>query len=132
MLSPPIWVVVVRVGVFVGIALTSLLVEVVSLFVLSEWVPYLTLTRCMSLPIAESTCLHWSIHLLIYQIQLLLDRCHLRCQRRVLIHFIYSSLFPRAISIPCVMVARKRLNQLFCFFERLVIQRSSARCVNRL
>src|SRR3954470_15227376 len=109
MLSSPIWVVVVRVGVSVGIALTSLLVEVVSLFVLGERVPYLALTRCMSLPITKSTCLHWSIHLLIYQIQLLLDRCHLRCKRRALIHFIYSSLFPRAISILCVVIARKRL-----------------------
>src|SRR3954465_3526674 len=132
MLSSPIWVVVVRVGVSICIALTSLLVEVVSLFVLSKRVPYLTLTRCMSLPMTESTCLHWSIYLLIYQIQLLLDRCHLRWKRRALIHFIYSSLFSRAISIPRVMVARKRLNQLFCFFERLVIQRSSARSINRL
>src|SRR5256886_14922764 len=121
MLSSPIWVVVVRVGVSICIALSSLLVEVVSLFVRSKRVPYLALTRCMSLPITESTCLHWSIHLLIYQIQLLLDRCHLRCERRASIHFIYSSLFPRAISIPRVMVARKRLNQFFCFFERLVI-----------
>src|SRR3954466_2836917 len=121
MLSPPIWVVIVRVGVSVGIALTSLLVEVDSLFVLSKRVPYLALTRCMSLPIAESTCLHWSIHLLIYQIQLLLDSCHLRCERRALIHFIDSSLFPRAISILRIMVARKRLNQLLCFFERFVI-----------
>src|SRR2546430_13995343 len=117
MLSSPIWVVVVRVGVSICIALTSLLVEVVSVFVLSKRFPYLALTRCMSLPITQSTCIHWSIHLLIYQIQLLLDRCHLRCERRALIHFIDSSLFPRAISILRIMVTRKRLYQFFCFFE---------------